>query len=275
MSGKNVVSSQSIFSRAISVRGAGLSQTIEVQVFENEPDTAAQAALFVARQLDYGPGSNLLLPTGRTPLATYSELVAMVGAGQLSLKGVQTFNLDEFYGLPADHAGSYRTYMGQVLFDRVDIPTDHIHLLNGAASHPLEECRAYEAKIKAAGGIDLAVLGIGTNGHIGFNEPGSSLDSRTRLVTLRSETRLANAFLFNNNSQEVPQSALTVGIGTILEARRILLIATGSSKAQAVAAMLTGPVTPDLPASCLQLHPDVTLLLDKEAALELRRLYTQ
>ena len=274
MSARNVVSSQSIFSQEISARGAGSDQTIEVQVFENEQATAAQAALFVARQLEYGPDSGLLLPTGRTPLMMYAELVAMVGTGQLSLEGVQTFNLDEFYGLPADHAGSYQTYMRQVLFDRVDIPTDQIHLLNSAAADPLEECRAYEAKIKAAGGIDLAVLGIGTNGHIGFNEPGSSLDSRTRLVTLRSETRLANAFLFNN-SQEVPHSALTVGIGTILEARRILLIATGSSKAQAVAAMLSGPVTPDLPASCLQLHPAVTLLLDKEAALELRRLYTQ
>jgi glucosamine-6-phosphate deaminase len=240
-------------------------RSIRLEIFENEQVVGEAAAAFVAAQVQQKPDSVLLLPTGRTPLLMYSGLVARVQRGELRLNRIQTFNLDEFHSLPADHPGNYRSYMRRVFFEPAGIPAQNTHLLDSAAPDPLKECATYEGKIRAAGGIDLVVLGIGANGHIGFNEPGSSLTSRTRLVAIQPETRMANAFLFEAIVENVPEAALTVGIGTIMEARKVLLLATGVSKAEAVSAMLSGPVTPDLPASYLRLHPNVTLLADQEA----------
>ncbi len=238
----------------------------QMTTYPDEGTVGQAAADLVAEKLRLKPASVLLLPTGRTPLPMYARLVARWRAERPDLSPVQTFNLDEFYGLPPDHPGSYRTYMRRVLFDHLPVPSDNYHLLNGAAADPTEECRAYEAKIEAAGGVDLAVLGIGANGHIGFNEPGSTLASRTRLVTIEPTTRAANAFLFDQRLDAVPQTALTVGIATILASRQVLLLVTGPSKAVALTHLLTGPVSPDFPASFLRLHPQVTILADREAS---------
>lgn len=241
-------------------------RTIKIEIFEDEQAVAQMAASLLATQIAAKLTSVLLLPTGRTPLLMYDCLVDLVKQSRLNLSRVKSFNLDEFYGIAPEHPGSYHQYMQKMLFGPAAMPAANTQMLNGAASDPVRECAEYEAKIQATGGVDVAVLGIGANGHIGFNEPGSSFDSRTHQVSIRSETRSANAFLFNDNLQAVPETALTVGIATIMDAQRILLLATGQGKASAIAAMLNGPVTEMLPASCLQNHPDVTLLLDKSAA---------
>lgn len=224
------------------------------------------AAMCLADQLRANPRSVLLLPTGRTMLQVYAALIEIVYAEQLDLAQVHTFNLDEFYGLAPSHPGSYRSYMQQALFDHVNIPPAQIDLIDGSAADIVAECTRYEAHIEAVGGIDLAMLGIGVNGHIGFNEPGSSFTSRTRLVTLRDTSRSANADRFNDDAEAVPREAATVGIATIMAARRILLLATGASKAPAIHALLHGSISPDLPASALRQHPDVTVLIDQAAA---------
>jgi glucosamine-6-phosphate deaminase len=244
-------------------------RSLRLEIFEDEPAVGEAAAQFVAGQIVQNPANVLLLPTGRTPLLMYAALLKQVQNGQLDLSRVKTFNLDEFYGIEATHPGSYHRYMWQNFFDRAAIPPENIDLLDGSAPDLVKECAAYESKIRAAGGADLAILGLGANGHIGFNEPGSTFDSRTRLVSIQPGTREANAFLFNNRLEEVPQRALTVGIGTIMEARRILLLVTGRPKASALAGMLNGPLTTGLPASCLRLHPEVILLSDREAASEI------
>ncbi len=260
--------SYTLFNQAQSKIGPASSQTksIGLAILNEEQAVGEMAAAFLAEQARNKPKSVWLLPTERTHLRMYSNLVKLIEQAKADLEQVQTFNLDEFYGLPPEHPGSYHTYMRQALFEKARIPERNIKLLNGVASDAMVECASYEEQIRTAGGIDLAVLGIGSNGHIGFNEPGSEIVSRTRLVEIRPETREANAFLFGHKLENVPSSALTVGIGTIMEARQILLLATGSSKAQAVAAMLNGPVTPLLPASFLRLHSNVTLLTDRAAA---------
>ena len=240
-------------------------RSIRVAIFKEEQAVGEVAAAFLAEQARSKPDSVWLLPTGRTPLMMYNRLVELIEQEEVNLARVRTFNLDEFYGLSPEHPGSYHTYMRQALFEKAGIPAQNTNLLDGSNPDPHQECVNYEARIRAEGGIDLAVLGIGSNGHIGFNEPGSEPDSRTRLVEIRPETREANAFLFDHKLENVPVSALTAGIATIMEARRILLLATGGSKARAVAAMLNGPVTPQLPASILRLHPNVTLLADRAA----------
>lgn len=242
---------------------------MQIEIFEDEQAVAQTAANLLANQLATKPNSVLLLPTGRTPLLMYAHMVELVQQKQLDLTNAKTFNLDEFYGIGPEHPGSYRQYMERVLFVPAAMPTANTVMLNGAATDSVRECADYEAAIKAAGGVDVAVLGIGANGHIGFNEPGSPFDSRTRQVRIQPETRAANAFLFNNKLEEVPETALTVGIATILEARKILLLATGESKAAAIAALINGPITEGLPASSLQKHPNVSLLLDKNAAAQL------
>lgn len=240
-----------------------------LQILGTEEEVGKAAADFVAAQVRQKPESVLLLPTGRTPLDMYRNLVEMVKSGKLDLRRVHTFNLDEFCGLASNHPGSYAHYMREALFDHVAIPKDQTHILNCATTDPKAEAAQYDAAMHALGGIDLAVLGIGRNGHIGFNEPGSSFSSTTRVMPIREETRESNAFLFNGNIDEVPREAMTVGIATIMESRQILLLATGASKADVVYGMIYGPVTPDLPASILQKHSDVTVILDREAAAKL------
>lgn len=225
-----------------------------------------QAADFAAEAVRVKPDLTLGLPTGRTPLGMYAELVRKHREDGLGFSSVRTFNLDEYIGLSPEHPQSYHAYMRDHFFNHVNVPGPNIDIPNGAPNIDSEaESARYEDAIRGAGGIDLLVVGVGTNGHIAFNEPGSSLTSRTRVVTLAPET-LANARQYFAIGVEVPQSAITMGIGTILEARRILLLASGHGKAEAVRRALQGPVSESLPASALQLHPDVTAILDKAAA---------
>lgn len=210
------------------------------------------------------------LCTGETPVETYRRLISLHRDQGLDLSGVVTFNLDEYMGLGPEDPKSFDAFMHQNLFDQVNIPPGNIQIPNGLPADVEEECRRYEDAIAAAGGTDLQLLGIGQNGHIGFNEPGTSFSSRTRVVRLTDETRRANARYFQSPEQ-VPHTAISMGIATIMESRRIILLASGSSKAKAVSSAVEGPVTEDLPASILQRHPDATFILDQEAAALLGR----
>jgi len=239
-----------------------------VTVFHNERALAHATAQRVADLLARNPRVVLGLPTGRTPVRLYRELVALYARGRADFSQATTFNLDEFFGIDASHPGSYRTFMVEHLFGRVNLSPERIHFLNGAAPDPQAECQRYEDEISAAGGIDLQILGIGTNGHIGFNEPARELAARTHRVRLKTETRRANAALFGGDPGRVPPEALSMGMGTIMQARTILLLATGKSKARCIARLLDGTVTTRLPASFLQLHADVDVLMDEAAASE-------
>ena len=240
-----------------------------VTVFANDRAVAAALARRIAVLVASAPRLVLGLPTGRTPLALYCELGALHRAGA-DFSRVTTFNLDEFLGIPSSHPGSYRSFMEQHLFSRVNVKPENRHFLDGSAGDPDEECLRYEREIAAAGGIDLQVLGIGTNGHIGFNEPAPTLESRTHRVTLKPETRRSNAALFDGDASKVPPEALSMGMATILHSRAIVLLATGRSKATCVERVVHGPLTTELPASFLQLHDDVDVMLDEPAAEKLR-----
>jgi len=191
--------------------------------------------------------------------------------GWIDFSRASTFNLDEFLGVSREDPRSYYAFMRRHLFDHVSIPRQRIHVLDGAAADPDRECERYERAIERAGGIDLQILGLGTNGHIGFNEPAESLNARTHRARLRAATRRANASLFGDRVRAVPKEALSMGMATILHARRIVMVATGSGKGRCVARMLEGPVTPRLPASFLQLHRSAEVWLDRAAAARLRR----
>jgi glucosamine-6-phosphate deaminase len=208
-------------------------------------------------------------PTGRTPLALYAELARATEQEAIDWSGVRTFNLDEFVGLGADDAGSYRHFMQHRLFRHIGLPAANVGFLDGRAPDLDAECERYERAIHAAGGMDLLVLGIGENGHIGFNEPAESLAARTHRVRLVERTRAANALWFGGDLSLVPHEALTMGMATILSARAIVLIATGETKVDAVSAMLYGGVTTRVPASFLQLHPQVDVMLDDSLADQL------
>lgn len=215
------------------------------------------------------PKAVLGLATGGTMVPLYERLVSAYQAGAVSFAGVTTFNLDEYIGIPPEHPCSYHTYMRDILFQHIDIDQSRTHLPHGMPDDVDAEGERYEAEIAAAGGISLQLLGIGKNGHIGFNEPSSSLASRTRVKTLTETTRNANRQYFPEG-EETPRFALTMGIGTILDARECLLIATGADKAQAVADMIEGPVSAACPASALQFHRHATIITDQEAASQLR-----
>lgn len=239
---------------------------MKVTVFDSERLLARTVAVQIAANLGQRPAMVLGLATGRTPIRLYHELGSLHANGQADFSRATTFNLDEFLGLPGDHPGSYRVFMHEHLFSRVNLTPDRIHFLDGSAADPEAECERYETAIAAAGGIDLQIVGIGTNGHIGFNEPARSLQARTHRVTLRASTRRANAGLFGGDAGKVPAQALSMGMATILHARRILMIATGKSKAKCVERMARGPLETKMPASFLQLHRDVELMLDRAAA---------
>lgn len=230
-------------------------------------DTAEDVARHVAgRFLDLLRRPCVLgLATGDTTLPIYAGLVEAHRANGVSFRHATTFNLDEYAGLSRGHPASFARFMREALLSHVDIDPGRVHLLDGAAPDPTAEAERYERAIRAAGGIDLQLLGIGANGHIGFNEPGSALNSRTRCVTLEPSTRDANRHAFPGG-ERVPGQALTMGIGTILEAREIVLAATGAAKASAIACAVDGPVTPDCPASALQAHPAATIICDRAAA---------
>jgi glucosamine-6-phosphate deaminase len=201
----------------------------------------------------------------------YRALARAYDRGRADFSQATTFNLDEFEGLGRGDAGSYRSFMERMLFDHVNLPAARAHMLNGRAADWRREVARYERQISRAGGLDLVVLGVGGNGHLGFNEPAEVLEARTHRVTLHPETRRANASLFGGFWRDVPTHALSMGIGTILSARHAVLLATGSSKARVVARALAGPVSTRMPASLLQAHPDVVVVLDREAAAALPR----
>ena len=239
---------------------------MDVVILKDSDAVAAAGADLLQQLLRQKPDAVLGLASGRTPLAMYRQLIANCKAAGLSFRDVSTFNLDEYLGLPPGDPQSYRAYMQRELFDHIDIDMDNTFLPEcGVGCDPREAGRAYEALIRARGGIDLQVLGIGRNGHIGFNEPTSSLRSRTRIKTLTRETITANRQYFDNPADQ-PQTALTMGIATIMDARRIVLLATGSDKAEAVRQAIEGPVSAMCPASILQMHETVTVLLDDAAA---------
>lgn len=240
-----------------------------VVVFPDARAVARELAARVGQALVEKPDLVLGLPTGRTPLLLYEELVALHRAGRADFSRVRTFNLDEFLGLPPEHPSSYRAFMRRYLFDHVNVDLARTNFLDGSAPDPEEECERYEREIDAAGGIDLQILGVGTNGHIGFNEPAAELEARTHRVTLKPETRRSNAALFDGDGSTVPAEALSMGMGTILQARRAVLIATGVTKATCVERLINGPITTLLPASFLQLHRNADIFLDEDAAQRL------
>ena len=237
-----------------------------IERFEDDEALSAALATRVLETIVARPGLVLGLPTGRTPLGLYRELRERSGGDRIDWSQVRTFNLDEFAGLAPSNPNSYRAYMQAELFDHVSIDPAHIGFLNGAAPDLLEECRRYDAAIAAAGGIDLQVLGIGANGHIGFNEPADGLSAFTHIAELEQESREANAQRFGGEWTSVPSRALSMGMATILNAREIVLIATGVEKTGAVHGMIEQLITTRLPASLLQLHQRVTVMLDAAAA---------
>jgi len=237
-------------------------------------DAAAASELgarLIAARIRRQPESVLGLATGRTPLALYEQLVQFHRQDSLDFSHVTTFNLDEYVGLPPTHPQSYRFFMDRHLFSQVNIRRENTRIPNGVAEDLRAECRAYEAEIERVGGIDLQLLGIGGNGHIGFNEPMGSLASRTWVKILSRHTVEENGQLFPDPT-EIPRHCITMGIGTILESRHCVLLAFGTSKAKAVAEMIEGPVTSACPASALQMHPRTTVILDEAAASSLARI---
>ena len=247
---------------------------MKVLVFENPGRAADSVAAEVLGALRQKPDLVLGLATGSTPIGVYSRCIRAHQEQGVDFSRVTTFNLDEYLGLPADHKQSYRHFMHKYLFGGLDIPSSRIHfppttLVAGSAGSDLAlECRKYEEMIRQAGGVDIQILGIGSNGHLGFNEPTSSLASRTRIVTLSYKTLRDNS-RFYGPQEEQPQMAATMGIGTILESKRILLQAFGVRKADAVHAAVEGPISAFWPGSALQLHPDVTFFLDPQSASKL------
>jgi len=241
-------------------------------IIQPDADAASEvAARLVARQVREKSDSVLGLATGSTPLRLYALLAEMVEKEELDPVAVTSFNLDEYVGLPPDHPASYQRFMEENFFSKIPIAQWKRHIPSGVTTDIPRHCQEYEEAIKKAGGIDLQILGLGEDGHIGFNEPGSSLRSRTRIKTLTEGTRNANARFFPGGLQEVPYHVITMGLGTIMESRMCLLLAFGESKARAVAGMVEGPVTASLPASLLQFHPTAKILLDEEAASQLQR----
>ncbi len=239
---------------------------MKVHVFDSSREAAHAVARRIAEALRATPALTLGLATGRTQIPVYGELRRMHAAGGVSFGTVRTFNLDEFTGVEAVHPGSFRRFMDDHLFEAVDIDPRRIGFLDGRAADLDAECDRYEDAIDAAGGLDMQVLGIGANGHIGFNEPGEELVSRTHRVTLHDVTRRENAALFDGDPGRVPAEALSMGMGTILKANAVILIAVGERKAHCIERTIRGPLTTRLPASFLQTHRDVELYLDRRAA---------
>lgn len=240
---------------------------VRVIIKRSPDDVALAAADLIMDRIKAKPKFTLGCATGGTVVPLYQELIKRHNAGDVDFSNVMTFNLDEYVGLPREHAQSYWTFMHEQLFSKINVPERSVHILNGAAKDLDDECLRYERAIKDASGIDLQILGIGRNGHIAFNEPGSEMRSRTRVVELHDHTIKANSDgRFFSDHAEVPRRALSMGIGTILDAKEIVLLATGESKADAVHKALQGHISSDVPASLLQKHKRCTFIIDNEAA---------
>lgn len=210
------------------------------------------------------------LPTGSSPVGMYQALVKAYKEGRVSFKNVVTFNMDEYVGLPESHPESYHSFMARNLFDHIDCPKENIHILNGNAEDLLAECAHYEEMIKEFGGVDLFLGGIGPDGHIAFNEPFSSLTSRTRIKSLTTDTIIANSRFFDNDVNKVPRLALTVGVGTVMDAKEVLIMVNGHNKARALQAAVEGAVTQAWTISALQMHPKAIIVTDEAATDELK-----
>ena len=232
---------------------------------KNYDEMSRKAAAIIAAQVIHKPDCVLGLATGGTPVGTYKNLVEWYKSGDLDFSEVSTVNLDEYRGLPREHRESYWSFMHRNLFDHVNIPQDRINLPDGTNMDADAECKRYDAVIASMGGVDLQLLGIGHDGHIGFNEPSDAFDMGTHCVDLTEETIEANKRFFASK-EEVPRQAYTMGIKTIMQARKVLLVANGAGKAEIIKRAFFGPVTPEVPASILQMHPDCTIVLDAEAA---------
>lgn len=243
-----------------------------------EPDYAhlsRWAANYIAHKINaFAPTADkpfvLGLPTGSTPLGTYKELIALHKAGKVSFANVVTFNMDEYCGIPKEHPQSYYTFMWSNFFNHVDIKPENVNILNGNAADPAAECAAYEAKIESLGGIQLFMGGIGPDGHIAFNEPASSLTSRTRMKTLTLDTIIANSRFFDNDVNKVPKTALTVGVGTILDADEVLILVNGHGKARALRHGVEEGINHMWTISALQRHPHGIIVCDEDATAELK-----
>ena len=238
---------------------------MNVLIYDTEEQIGIAAGNYMCGQVLQKPNSVLGLATGSTPLKPYSQMIELYKKGVVDFSKVTTFNLDEYVNLDVNDKNSYHTFMHENLFDHINIPEENINFLDGNASDPEEECKRYEEKIKAAGGIDIQLLGIGSNGHIAFNEPADCFQRWSHVVTLKKSTVSDNSRFFKS-IDEVPTQALTMGIGSIMQAKKILIIAIGENKAKAIKQLIDGNVTPMCPASVLQFHTDVTLMLDTAAA---------
>jgi len=239
---------------------------VQIRVFTTREELARAAARRVAETLRQRPDVVLGLPAGRTPVGVYAELGRLAAAGEADFSRATAFALDEFVGIEHTHPASFHRFIREHLIEHVGLSRERFHGLNGAADDLEAECDRYEAAIERAGGIGLQLLGIGGNGHIGFNEPASELPAATHRVTLLDGTRKASAALFDGDFARVPREALTIGIGTILKADTVILLAAGDGKAASVERMVRGPITPQLPASFLQAHRAVEVYLDRPAA---------
>lgn len=233
------------------------------------------AAAYIVKKInEFNPSAEkpfvLGLPTGSTPIGTYKELIHLYKTGKVSFENVVTFNMDEYIGIPENHPESYHTFMWENFFSHINIKKENVNILNGNAPDPEEECRNYEAKIESYGGIDLFMGGIGPDGHIAFNEPGSSLSSRTRVKSLTTDTIIANSRFFDNDINKVPKTALTVGVATIMSAKEVLILANGHNKARALYHAVEGAVNHMWTISVLQMHPKGIIVCDDAATVELK-----
>lgn len=237
---------------------------MDIRIFDSAEQIAAVAGEIFVQQIKKNPQSVLGLATGASPVKTYEYIISQYKNGYISFRDVKTYNLDEYCDLPVSDKNSYYTFMHENLFDHVDIQEENVHLPDGNAADMAEECRRYDEMLTQIGGVDIQLLGIGTNGHIGFNEPADSFTDGTYKVKLTDSTIASNSIYFDENP--MPHYAVTMGVGTIMRAKKIVLIATGAAKANAVKAMIHGDVTAQCPASILQNHPDVVVFLDRDAA---------
>lgn len=245
---------------------------MEIIIQPSNLHIATIAAEKICDALKKTPNLVLGLATGSTPIALYKILVQKHKNGELDFSQVTAFNLDEYIGIPCHHPQSYHTFMAKHFFDHVNIPQENQHIPLNSMGNFESYCEEYEKKIKDSGGIDIQILGIGTDGHIGFNERGSSLSSRTRPVTLSESTLKANAIHFNSDKSAVPEMAITMGVGTIMEAKQCILLASGKTKSVAIVNAVEGPITASVPASVLQMHPNTYIIIDEDAASELKEI---
>ena len=248
---------------------------MRILIHKNYEQISRWTARYIAEKINaYNPTPEkpfvLGLPTGSSPLGTYSELISMVKRGEVSFQNVVTFNMDEYVGIPEEHPQSYHHFMKTNFFDHIDIPRENINILNGNATDLQQECEAYEKKIERYGGIQLFLGGIGPDGHIAFNEPGSSLKSKTRVKTLTYDTLVANSRFFGNDISQVPKTALTVGVDTVMQAREVVIIVNGYNKARALQKVVEEGVNHMWTVSVLQLHPKGLIVCDEAATMELK-----